>query len=255
MLTIIGLSVLIYMSAWFLLAMALKRRDVVDSAWGIGFVVVAWLAYGLRNNDSAFTLIAALLVTLWGARLFAHLVTRNSKKTEDYRYKQMGHLESAGVWIKTYINIFLLQGMLLTIVSAPVIAIMHAQVDPHVWLAVIGSIIWLGGAIFEAIADYQLRQFLASKKQGIMQSGLWHYSRHPNYFGEITTWWGAGLVALAFGQWWGLVGPVVITFLIVKVSGIPLLEKRYAKNPEFQRYAQRTSILIPLPVKTREKSK
>lgn len=251
--TILSLLVLAYMVSWFVLAVILKRRDVVDSAWGLGFVLVAWSAYLMRNNDTAFTFVSMLLVTVWGLRLFLHLTTRNWKKAEDYRYQQMGALSGLKIWFKTFVTVFLLQGILLLIISAPVIAIAYAD---HVSTRIgagIGLLIWLFGIMFEATADYQLRRFIRAKHAGIMQNGLWRYSRHPNYFGEITAWWGASIVAASFGQWWGVIGALLITALIVKVSGIPLLEKRYADNPKYQKYARQTSILIPLPVKKYEK--
>lgn len=241
------------MTIWFMLAVVLKRRDIIDSAWGLGFVLVAWLAFTLRNNESFFAVASLLLVTIWGLRLFAHITIRNWKKKEDYRYQQMGQLSSATDWLRTYVKIFLVQGILLLIVSLPVVAIMQSPQEPYTLLAYGGLLIWVFGLVFEAVADYQLRQYLRSGKKGIMQSGLWKYSRHPNYFGEVTLWWGAALVAGAYGQWWGILGAFTITYLILKVSGVPLLEQRYADNPAFKAYAQRTSIFIPLPVKTREK--
>lgn len=247
--TTLALATLGYMTAWFVLAVMLKRRDVVDSAWGLGFIVAGFATYSLRNSDSIFTHIALALVSLWGMRLFVHLTIRNWNKKEDYRYQQMGTLESFGDWIKVYFTVFILQGVLMLTISIPIIAIMYSQHDVLTGLAITGSLVWLFGILFEAIADYQLQHFIHSKKKGIMQSGLWRYSRHPNYFGEITVWWGASIVAIAFGQWWGVIGALVITILITKISGIPLLEKRYADSLEYQKYAKRTSILIPLPVK------
>ncbi len=254
MFSTVSIIVLIYMIIWFLLAVMFKRRDVVDSAWGLGFIVVAWTAYSVRNNDNTFALITLLFVAAWGLRLFTHISTRNWKKKEDYRYAAMGELGSAKFWIKTFFTVFLLQGVLMIAISTPVIAIMHTTNQPTTWLALLGFSIWAEGIITEGIADFQLRRFVQSGKKGIMKTGLWYYSRHPNYFGEITSWWGAALVALAFGQWWGIMGAAIITILITRVSGIPLLEKRYAKNTEYQQYARKTPKLIPNYLKSRESS-
>lgn len=248
----LALTVLVYMTAWFVLAFILKRRDVVDSAWGLGFVLTSWTAYMLRNNEETVSLISALLVTAWGTRLFIHLTARNIKKSEDYRYKQMGELGSAKIWLKTFFSVFVLQGILLLSISLPIIGIMYGEHMQWPHLAQLGLLLWIFGIVFESVADYQLRRFIQSKKKGILQSGLWKYSRHPNYFGEVTVWWGAGIVSVAFGQSWGLLGALVIAFLILKISGIPLLEKRYAENAEYQKYARRTSIFFPLPVRKRE---
>lgn len=235
------------MTVWFALAIILKRRDIVDSAWGLGFITVAITAYAQRNNESIVSTLALGLVSLWGLRLFVHITTRNWKKKEDYRYAQLGELNSARFWLKTYTNVFLLQGLLMIIISFPVIAIMYSQKEPEYLIASIGVIVWLYGIIFESIGDFQLRKFIGSGKKGVMQTGLWQYTRHPNYFGEITAWWGAAIIALSFGQWWGILGAFTITILITKISGIPLLEKRYADNKLYQTYSAKTSKLIPLP--------
>ncbi len=248
----IALTVLIYMISWFVLAVLLKRRDVVDSAWGLGFILVGFVAYSMRNNDSIFTHITFVLVSAWGLRLFAHITRRNWKKKEDYRYAAMGSLNVFTSWVKVFFSVFVLQGILMIAISTPVITIMASSNQAIPAIAVVGSTVWLLGIVTEATADFQLRRFITAKKKGIMQSGLWRYSRHPNYFGEITAWWGAAILALSFNEWWGIIGALVITILIVKISGIPLLEKRYAKDSEYQKYAKRTSKLIPLPVKGRE---
>lgn len=253
--SVIGLAVLAYMTTWFGFAVLLRRRDVIDSAWGLGFVMVAWIAYILRNNDSVITTFSAVLVTVWGVRLFLHISSRNWRKTEDYRYRQLSELGSITAWLKTYTNVFLLQGALMIIVSSPVIALMYASNEPVLPLAVMGLAVWLFGILFETVADYQLRRFISTnkKKDAVMDQGLWRYSRHPNYFGEATTWAGATIVSLAYAQWWGVIGAIVITLLVTKISGIPLLEKRFATNPAFQKYAARTSRFIPRPVKIRER--
>ena len=237
------------MTVCFALALILKRRDIVDSAWGLGFITVAIAAYLQRNNESVVTILALALVSLWGLRLFVHITSRNWKKKEDYRYAQLGELRSARFWLKTYTSVFLLQGILMILISLPVIAIMYSQNEPNYLVASIGAVIWLYGIIFESVGDFQLRKFISAGKKGVMQTGLWQYTRHPNYFGEITAWWGAAIMALSFGQWWGILGAFTITVLITKISGIPLLEKRYASDKLYQTYAAKTSKLIPLPPK------
>ncbi len=243
------LIMLVYVLAWFALGVLLRRRDIADSAWGLGFVLAAWNMYALRNNESLVALIASCLVTAWGVRLFLHISTRTWKKPEDPRYAALGKLGSLNFWFRTFYSVFLLQGVLIILVSLPILAIMYTTSEPLMPLVVIGFGLWIFGIIYESVADWQLRRFLRSGKKGIMQTGLWRTSRHPNYFGELVVWWGATTVAVAFGQWWGIIGAVVITVLITKVSGIPPLEKRYAGNPDFQKYAKRTSVLIPMPVK------
>ena len=248
--TVLLAIVLIYMTLWYAAARLIRRYDVVDSAWGMGFVLVAWVSLGLHGSFEPIQVISALLVSVWGLRLFIHIANRNWRKHEDdHRYQVLRAKWGAAEHRKAYTNIFLLQGALLTVVSLPMIAIALSNYQPSS-LNVMGWIMWTSGIIFEAIADWQLARFIKQRPKGdqsIMDRGLWHYSRHPNYFGEIVTWWGAGIVALSAGQWWGLVGSVVITVLITRVSGIPPLEKHYDGNKAYEVYRQHTSVLIPLP--------
>lgn len=241
------IAVLGYMTAWFVIARLARRADVVDTAWGLGFVYVAWLAWLMVGKRGGIPLLTVLFVTVWGLRLAGHIFTRNIAKPEDHRYVAYRKKWGSDFWLNTYIRIFLLQGVLLLTIVSTVIASIDTN-RPGSFVTIIGFAIWGVGIICEAVADYQLRQFVKTKKPGeIMQSGLWRYSRHPNYFGEITAWWGAALVAFGYGQWWAVLGASVITLLITKVSGVPLLERHYADNPEFQKYKKHTSILIPLP--------
>lgn len=247
---IIGACTVAYMSLWYAFARYVKRVDVVDSAWGLGFVYIAAIAYYLQPDTSWVKLLSLVLVAIWGFRLFGHLSLRNSKRAEDPRYEVFKEKWGSSFWLKTYFNIYLLQGVLIALISIPIFAIMRTvepQANP---ITILGFGLWIFGIIFESIADYQLQQFVRTKKKGqIMQSGLWKYSRHPNYFGEVCVWWGAALVALSLDKWVGLVGAILITVLITKVSGLPPLEKRYSTNKAYQAYKKRTSALVPLPAK------
>lgn len=247
---LLAVSLLIYMSLWYGVANYLKRIDVIDTAWGLGFVYVALLSFFSYPGYPAVNRLTVILVGVWGLRLAAHITKRNLKKPEDPRYAVYRSQWGSDFARKAFTNIYLLQGLLILLVSTPIIAIEQNGHVRWIWLAVIGFLVWIFGILTEAVADYQLRQFLSSGKGDVMQAGLWRYSRHPNYFGEITTWVGAGLVAVSVGRWWGLLGPLTIGFLIVKISGIPPLEKRYAHDKIYQAYAKRTSVLIPLPPKS-----
>lgn len=240
----------IYISLWFLLALRAKRIDVIDSAWGLGFVYVALMSLIMQPSAGAVQLVTAIFVTMWGFRLFTHITARNIRKSEDSRYAAYRSKWGSSFKRKAYTNIYLVQGLLVVLVSTPIIAIMNVPEATFNPVVITGFIVWAAGLLFEVVADRQLQQFLEHRKQGqIMRSGLWKYSRHPNYFGEITCWWGAGVVALGVGAWWGFFGAIVITYLIVKVSGLPPLEKHYANNAEYQRYKKKTSALVPLPLK------
>jgi steroid 5-alpha reductase family enzyme len=237
-----------YMTAWYFVARITDRVDVVDTAWALGFVYLAWLAWRLWESPGGVPLVIVIFVTIWGLRLALHIFTRTIHKPEDHRYAAYRKKWKDMFWPNAYLRIFVLQGLLLlTVCSTAVAGILsyHQAVLP---LAIVGFIIWGAGIIWEALADYQLRAFTHTKKPGeIMQNGLWRYSRHPNYFGELASWWGAAVVGLSLHQWWAVIGASVITLLITKVSGIPLLEKRYEDNPAFQKYKKHTSVLIPLP--------
>lgn len=241
-----------YMSAWFLVALYTKRNDVADIAWGLGFVVASIATLLKTENYSFAAILVTILILIWGLRLSSHIARRNIKKPEDYRYKAWR--DSWGKWfvLRSYMQIFMLQGLFMLLIVSPALIIYTYSVDGINPLVIIGAFLWAFGFVFESIGDKQLRQFIASpmNKGHVMNKGLWQYTRHPNYFGEVTQWWAIGVIALTFSYGWlGLIGPAVITFLIVKVSGIPLLEAKYSNNPEYQEYKLRTSALIPLPNK------
>jgi len=243
---------LVYVTGWFLVALAIKRNDVADVAWGMGFVTASLAAFIKTGNYSFTAILVTILVTIWGLRLSWHIGLRNSKKSEDYRYKAWR--DSWGKWfvLRTYFQVFLFQGFLMLLVVSPVFVIYTHATSGVYSLAIAGVLIWVFGFLFESIGDRQLKDFIANPKNKghVMDKGLWQYTRHPNYFGEVTQWWGVGVIALTCSYGWlGLMGPAVITFLIVKVSGVPLLEEKYKDNPEYQAYKRRTSVLIPLPRK------
>jgi len=235
-----------YMTLWFVVARARKRLDTVDMAWGGGFIVVAWAV--VVQHASLRSMIVAILVSLWGVRLFLHIFRRARKSGEDPRYAEMAKKWRGNVWLHAYFMIFLLQGLLIWIVSLPVAFAGGESLNGWGWLLGVGVAIWLFGFIFESIADSQLGKFISNpqNKGSVLQTGLWRYSRHPNYFGEVTQWWAIGVIALSttFG-WLGLLGPLMLTFLIVFVSGIPPIENRKKSDPAYREYMRHTSPLIP----------
>lgn len=249
-----AVSVGLYFLAWFLFAHYKKRYDLVDVAWGGGFVVVAWVMQWVNSGSTFFAqVLITILVTVWGVRLAYHIGWRNFGKHEDKRYQQMRRKWRGPTWLNALIKVFLLQGVLLFIVALPIIATATSQTvfNSDLWLT-LGFAVWLSGFIVETIADYQLRRFIDDKnnKGKILQSGLWKYSRHPNYFGEVVLWWGIWIISMSINPvWWSVVGPLTITFLILFVSGVPLLERRYQGNKDYQAYKKRTSGFVPLPIK------
>jgi len=244
----------IYMTVWYLVARALSRFDVADIAWGPGFIIsvlTAAVAVSERLNPRAYLVMA--LVIVWGTRLPLHVYLRNRGKPEDARYRSWRQEWGKNAHIRAFFQIFMLQGLLLLVISLPITSVMMAGSSAFTLLDAAGLFIWAMGFLFEAIGDWQLLRFKKdpAHKGRIIKAGLWRFSRHPNYFGEVTLWWGMYLIALSSGASWPvIIGPLTITFLILKVSGIPMLEKKYEGNPEFEAYRRQTSAFFPLPPKS-----
>lgn len=224
------------------LSVWLRDSSIIDIFWGPAFVLVTW-------ESAVFTLdavIVAALVTLWGARLGLYLFFRNRGRGEDKRYVAMRARHGAAWWWRSAFIVFGLQGALVWLVSMPVRAAVSMPFAP--W-GFAGVPLVLAGVAFEAIGDWQLARFKRdpANKGRIMTLGLWRYTRHPNYFGDFLTWWGFGVFGLATGQWWTLAGPLVMSVLLIRVSGKDLLEQDMMKRPGYAEYAKATSGFIPMP--------
>ncbi|MBX2955360.1 MAG: DUF1295 domain-containing protein [Cyclobacteriaceae bacterium] len=247
---ILALALFSYMLVWFFVSILIKRNDVADIAWGLGFVVMAWISY-LLSDQSQKALLVNVLVTIWGLRLSWHIFLRNKGKSEDFRYHQW-RMEWKHFYLRSFLQVFMLQGLFLFLTVLPVIYInIHSAFSFH-FLDVVGILIWLTGFYFESVGDYQLKQFKSKpeNKGKIITTGLWRYTRHPNYFGEVVQWWGIFLMAVTLpGGWMTIVGPLTITYLVRYVSGVPMLERKYAGNPEFEAYKKVTSVFFPMPSK------
>lgn len=249
----VALAIFAYMTTWFIVAVVRKRNDIADIAWGLGFVLSAVVALLLNQTKMASSLIVVGLTAAWGLRLAIHIGTRNHGKTEDFRYAQWRKDWGKFFLLRSYAQVFLLQGLLMLAVVTPVIitAGLPNKIDIIAW-TLAGVILWLFGFYFEAVGDFQLRKFVTNpaNKGKVMDKGLWQYTRHPNYFGEVIQWWGVWIVLLSTDlpgnyKLIGLIGPATITTLILFVSGIPLLERKYADNPKYQAYAKRTNKFFP----------
>lgn len=242
----------VYMSLWFLVSFLKKRNDVADVAWGLGFVLMTWTSYFLSGDSGVRGILVGILVSVWGLRLAWHIHARNKGKAEDYRY--LAWRKEWGKWfyLRSYFQVYLLQGLFLFLIVLPVLLINKSTGTALGLLDIVGVVVWLLGFYFEAVGDAQLARFIKdpANKGKLMQSGLWAYTRHPNYFGEVTQWWGIWIIALSVsGGWLAIIGPITITFLILKVSGIPMLERKMEENPDFAEYKRKTSVFIPLPRK------
>jgi steroid 5-alpha reductase family enzyme len=247
----LAIFLFLYMCGWFCFAVAQKRNDLADTAWGIGFVCLCWFGFFLSPFSWRAMLINTL-ITVWGLRLSAHVYLRNHNKTEDFRYHQWRKTWYR-FYLRSFLQIFMLQGVFLYIICLPAILInRYSYASGFSAFDVLGVLLWCVGFFFEAVSDHQLKVFTKQPQNHgkIMDQGLWHFSRHPNYFGEISMWWGIGIVAL--GVPYGLIaliGPITITFLIVFVSGIPMLEAHMRDKPGFAAYKAKTSLLFPWPPK------
>ena len=238
-----------YMSLWFVFSLIKKRNDVADVAWGLGYVLMASSSFYFLETSNIRGALVVILVSIWGLRLAWHIYTRNKGKAEDYRY--LAWRKEWGKWfyIRSYFQVYLLQGVLLFTIVLPVLVINKNLGSTLGVLDFVGVAVWLFGFYFESVGDLQLSSFMKNpaNKGKLMQSGLWAYTRHPNYFGEVTQWWGIWLIAaLVPGGIFSVISPLVITFLILKVSGIPMLEKKMAEHPDFAEYKRKTSMFIPL---------
>jgi steroid 5-alpha reductase family enzyme len=239
-----------YMTLVWMLSLVLRNASIVDSFWAPGFVILAAVGPFLAGTPTWRDLLVLAIVAIWAVRLAAHVTIRNWGKGEDWRYKKWRDEAGAKFWWTSYFKVFALQGILLVVVAAPILAVAASRGPTRVtWGDIAGTIIWLAGLSFEAIADLQLARFKhdAANRGRVMDRGLWRTSRHPNYFGEAVVWWGIFLVALATPHgYWSAIGPIAITFLLVRVSGVRMLEKGLLeRKPDYADYVRRTSSFVP----------
>ena len=245
---VLGLMVLLW-----LLSLALRNSSIVDIFWGTGFVIVVWAAFALGSDGyMPRKILLAALVTIWGLRLSLYILWRNWGKPEDFRYAKWRQESGPRWWWVSFFKVFLLQGVLLWIFGAPLVvaetAPLPASLGP---LEGLGVLVWGYGFFFEAVGDWQLARFKAdpAHRGQLMDRGVWRFTRHPNYFGDAAQWWGFYLIAAATGVGALTVfSPLLMTFLLVRVSGVGMLEKTLkVSKPGYREYMERTSAFVPLP--------
>ncbi|MEJ2092512.1 MAG: DUF1295 domain-containing protein [Syntrophobacterales bacterium] len=245
------------MSFVWLLSLPTRNASLADIFWGLGFVLIAWLSFGLTGGYLGRKLLLALLTTSWGLRLALHIAWRNWGHGEDRRYQAWRAKRGESFWWVSLFTVFLTQAILLWVIS---LVVQLGQLSPVpsrlTILDVLGTLVWGVGFVVETVADWQLVRFKAdpNNKGRVMNRGLWAYSRHPNYFGETLIWWGFFLITLTtpYG-YWAIVSPLTITFLLLKVSGVTLLEKDITeRRPEYREYIKNTSPFIPWFPKRKE---
>ncbi|HSO88728.1 MAG TPA: DUF1295 domain-containing protein [Draconibacterium sp.] len=249
------LIVVVFFTLVWVLSVFIKNASIVDIFWGLGFVLAATFYFIATPGISTIKIITMALVVLWGLRLSMHIFFRNAGKPEDYRYQQFRkNYGEKRYWWFSYFQVFLLQGFLVWIISAPLLAINYfSGENPFGILDILGILIWLVGFTFEAGGDWQLNRFKAdpANKGKLLTTGFWKYTRHPNYFGDAAVWWGFAVLSVASGCYLPVLSSVLMTWLIVKVSGVAMLE-RTMKNtkPGFEEYVKRTSAFVPWFPKT-----
>jgi steroid 5-alpha reductase family enzyme len=236
----------------FLWLLSLVRRDasVVDVFWGLGFVGLTWLYRYLGPEANIRHLLVLVFVTVWGVRLALHIFWRNWGHGEDRRYQAMRESHGGRFWWVSLFTVFLLQGFLIWFIAAPLF-IVQVSSGPQTWTwtDILGIFFWGIGFFFEAVGDWQLTRFKADpiNRGRVMRIGLWAYTRHPNYFGDAMVWWGYFFLALSIpGGLWTIFSPLLMTFLLLKVSGVTLLEQTITeRRPEYREYTENTNAFVP----------
>lgn len=234
----------------WLISLRYRNVSIVDSLWGLGFVMVAWITFFASEGFIGRKTLIAILVTIWGMRLSIYLGKRNWGAGEDPRYGQWRKKSGERFWIVSLFKVFLLQAVFLWVIS---LVLQYGQLaavpDRFLWLDILGVFVWAVGFFFEAVGDRQLAKFKANpaNKGKVMNRGLWAYTRHPNYFGEFLIWWGFFLITLSTpGSWWTVISPLAVTAVLLKMTGIPLTEAAILETrPGYADYIKRTSAFVP----------
>lgn len=237
----------------WLASLGAKNASIVDIVWGLGFVVVSWVLTFAIDGDVARQWLVTILVSIWGLRLSLYLFRRNHGKGEDWRYVRMRKKHGSKFPIVSLFTVFLFQGIVMWVVSLPV-QFSHGDDSPSIGpIAVIGIMVWIVGFVFEAVGDAQLARFKKDPMNAgkVMDKGLWSLTRHPNYFGDAMVWWGLGIIAAETGSGViALIGSLVMTIFLRRVSGVPMLEASLVKRREgYDEYVARTSPFFPRPPK------
>ena len=247
--------ILSLMTVLWLISVIKRDASIVDPFWGSGFIVVAWVTAAWQDFTGPRTLLLAGLTTVWGLRLTIHLFLRGMHAGEDSRYRAMREKHGGAFWWVSLFTVFGFQGVIMWVVSWP-LQFGSATVIPSLaslwWLDGIGIVIWVVGFMFESVGDYQLARFRSdpANRGSVLDQGFWRYTRHPNYFGDFCVWWGLYFIAAAGGAWWTLPAPLLMSILLMKISGVTLLEKTISgRRPGYASYIARTSAFFPRPPK------
>jgi len=241
---------LIYFTVFFIVGTIIKNNSIVDIGWGFGFVLTSWIVFFYFGNYSITSIIINIMVSLWGLRLFYHILKRNIFEKEDFRYAQWR--KDWGKWVipRAFLQVFMLQGLFQFLIGSTSYYL-NANNLPFQWISVIGIVLWMIGYFFQVVGDMQLKTYIKdkNKKDPILKTGLWSITRHPNYFGESLMWISLYLFALLNGApWYLVVSPITITAVLVFIS-TPLLEKSMSTREGWEEYASKTPMIIPIKLK------
>lgn len=244
------LLILSLVSLLWLISVFIKNVSIVDIFWGMGFVILNFYFFFASEDFYTRKLILLVLVTIWGLRLSIFLAWRNIGKGEDFRYQEFRKKYGPErYWWFSFFQVFLLQGSLTLLISLTLLGTNFATKSNALnYLDYIAIVFWIIGFIFEAGGDYQLTRFKSNpnNKGNVLNTGLWKYTRHPNYFGDSAVWWSYAIFSIAAGSYWTVIGSILMTALIIKVSGVALLEKSLKdKKPEYMEYIQKTNSFLP----------
>lgn len=245
-----ALLILSLVTLLWLLSVAIKNASIVDIFWGMGFVFLNFYYFFTSEDFYSRQIILLILVTLWGLRLSLFLAWRNIGKGEDFRYQEFRKKYGPErYWWFSFFQVFLLQGSLTLLIALTLLGTnFETQSNELNYLDYIAIVLWLIGFVFETGGDYQLTRFKSNpnNKGKVLNTGLWKYTRHPNYFGDSAVWWSYAIFSIAAGSYWTIIGSIIMTALIIKVSGVALLEKSLKdKKPEYMEYIQKTNSFLP----------
>jgi steroid 5-alpha reductase family enzyme len=252
LLLVSALAIGLLMLVTWVVSVVIDDASIVDIVWGLGFALATWSAFLFSDEGSTPRgIVILVLVSVWGLRLTGYLAWRNIGKGEDRRYQQMRKKSPDSFWLISLWKVFGLQAVIMWVVAVPAVVTLVSDTSLW-WLDYIGIAIWAVGLFFETVGDIQLARFKArpGSKGQVMDGGLWRYTRHPNYFGDFCVWWGIYLVAAAGGAWWAIFSPLVMSALLMRYSGVGLLEKTIKRRrPGYDEYARRTNAFFPGPPK------
>lgn len=240
--------IFVFMNVMFVIAQIKKDNSIVDIGWGLGFLSVTIglvIATGFR---SVVQLSFLAMIALWSLRLAGYIFKRNRGTGEDYRYAAWRKEWGRNVVWRAYLQVFMLQGFIMWIILSPAYALFYGQHTELGIQHILGIILWSIGFYFEAVGDAQMMRFKAdsANKGKVMNKGLWKYTRHPNYFGDALLWWGLGVFSFSTQLWWlSFIGPTVMTFFLLKVSGVAMLERKYKGDSRYSEYQRTTNAFLP----------